>query len=123
MDSIRKFYHDIIKVWANEIRLIFKDKGILIFLFLLPLAYPIVYALIYNPELAREVPMAVVDECRSTQSRELVRIMDASENTQLAGYAADMQEARRMVAEKKAYGILLIDSHFSKTLPVANRLT
>ena len=35
MDSIRKFYHDIIKVWANEIRLIFKDKGILIFLFLL----------------------------------------------------------------------------------------
>ena len=33
MDSIRKFYHDIIKVWANEIRLIFKDKGILIFLF------------------------------------------------------------------------------------------
>lgn len=50
-------------------------------------------------------------------------MMDASENTQLAGYAADMQEARRMVAEKKAYGILLIDSHFSKTLPVANRLT
>ena len=83
MDSIRKFYHDIIKVWANEIRLIFKDKGILIFLFLLPLAYPIVYALIYNPELAREVPVAVVDECRSTQSRELVRMMDASENTQL----------------------------------------
>ena len=116
MDSIRKFYHDIIKVWANEIRLIFKDKGILIFLFLLPLAYPIVYALIYNPELAREVPVAVVDECRSTQSRELVRMMDASENTQLAGYAADMQEARRMVAEKKAYGILLIDSHFSKNI-------
>lgn len=116
MDSIRKFYHDIIKVWANEIRLIFKDKGILIFLFLLPLAYPIVYALIYNPELAREVPVAVVDECRSTQSRELVRMMDASENTQLAGYAADMQEARLMVAEKKAYGILLIDSHFSKNI-------
>lgn len=114
MDSIRKFYHDIIKVWANEIKLVFKDKGILIFLFLLPLGYPVVYALIYNPELAREVPVVVVDQCRSTQSRELVRMMDASDNTQLAGYAADMMEARHMVAEKKAYGIVLIDREFSK---------
>lgn len=121
MDSIRKFYHDIIKVWITEIKLIFKDKGILIFLFLLPLGYPIVYALIYNPELAREVPVVVVDQCRSTQSRELVRMMDASDNTQLAGYAADMMEARRMVAEKKAYGIVLIDRDFTKHIAMGEQ--
>lgn len=121
MESIRKFYHDIIKVWANEIKLIFKDKGILIFLFLLPLAYPIVYALIYNPEVATEVPVAVVDQSRSAKSRELVRMMDASESTCLAGYAADMAEARRMVAEKRAYGILLIDQNFEKQIALGEQ--
>lgn len=116
MKSILKFYHDIIKVWQMELKLIFKDKGILIFLFLLPLAYPIVYALIYNPEVVREVPVVVVDQCRSSQSRELVRMIDADENTRLAGYAADMQEARRAMAEKEAYGIVLIGNEFSKKI-------
>lgn len=113
---IRKFYTDILRVWINEIRLIFKDKGILLFLFVLPLLYPVVYALIYNPELARDVKVVMVDNCRSTESRELARMIDASESTQLAGYAANVEEAKRMVAEKKAYGIVLIDRDFSKKI-------
>lgn len=112
MKAINKFFSDVFKVWKNEFRPIFKDKGILIFLFLVPLAYPIVYALIYNPELSRDVPVAIVDLDRSDKSRDLCRMIDASESTEIAGYAADMQEARRMLDEKKAYGIVRIESDF-----------
>lgn len=116
MEALIKFARGLLKAWRNEIRMIFRDKGILIFLFLLPLAYPIVYALIYNPELARDVPVAVVDLDRSQKSRELVRMIDAAEATAVAGYAADIQEAKRMMAEKRAYGIVLIDRDFSKKI-------
>lgn len=116
MKAINKFFSDVFKVWKNEFRPIFKDKGILIFLFLVPLAYPIVYALIYNPELSRDVPVAIVDLDRSDKSRDLCRMIDASESTEIAGYAADMQEARRMLDEKKAYGIVRIESDFSKQI-------
>jgi len=116
MKGFRKFIYDVFRVWKNEFRLVIRDKGIMIFLFLLPLAYPIVYALIYNPEVARDVPVVVVDESRSTMSRSLARKVDASEGASVAGYAANMDEARRAMAEKDAYGILFIPSDFDKNI-------
>lgn len=116
MKRLRKIFSDIYEVWKNEFHVIFKDKGILIFLFLVPLAYPIVYALIYNPELSRDVPVAVVDEARTAESREFVRLADASESVRIAGYAANLQEAQTMMAEKKVYGIVVINRDFSKNI-------
>lgn len=116
MKHLTNFFNGIFQAWKNEFRVIFKDKGILIFLFLVPLAYPIVYALIYNPELSRDVPAVVVDLDRSDCSRDFARLIDASESVEVAGYAANMQEAQKMVNEKKAYGIVLIDRNFSKDI-------
>lgn len=96
--------------------MVIRDKGVMIFLFLVPLLYPIVYALIYNPELTRDVPVAVVDLSRSVNSRELARKIDASESAMVAGFPADMGEARRMMAEKKCYGIVLIDRDFDRSI-------
>lgn len=41
------------------------DIGIILFLLFLPLAYPIIYSLIYNPELVKDVPLVVVDNDRT----------------------------------------------------------
>ena len=49
MKRLKKFYFDIYRAFKNEFKFVIKDKGLLIFLFLVPLLYPIVYALIYNP--------------------------------------------------------------------------
>lgn len=116
MKHFKKFLSDMFRVWKNEFRLVIRDQGILIFLYLVPLLYPIVYALIYNPEMSRDVPVAVVDQSRSAKSRELARLIDASEGASVAGYTADMGEARRMMAEKKCYGIVLIDNHFEEKI-------
>lgn len=116
MNRLKIYFSDIYTAWKNEFRIIFRDKGVLIFLFLVPLAYPIVYALIYNPELTRDVPVAVVDKARSERSREFVRLADASESVMIAGYAANLQEAKKMMADKKAYGIVVIDKDFSKKI-------
>lgn len=116
MKKIIKFINDIFRSAGNEAKLVFKDKGVLVLFFIVPLLYPVVYALIYNPELDRDVPVVVVDQSRSTLSRDLLRRIDASEGAMVAGYAADMEEAKRMMAEKKCYGIVLIDRDLERNI-------
>ena len=81
------------RVMRREFRLVFSSPGTMIFFFALPLAYPIVYAAIYNPEVTRDMPVAVVDRCRTAESREFVRHADATQAMKICGYAADMAEA------------------------------
>ena len=112
MTSILK---DIAKVWVNEYKLVFSDVGAMIFI-ILPLAYPILYSLIYNREVVKEVPIVVVDECRTPMSREYARMLDATEQVRVADYAVDMQDARRRMAEREAYGIVYLPSDFSRNV-------
>ena len=108
MKFLKQYYH----AFLREFRLVTGDMGILIFLFLLPIAYPIVYSLIYNPELVRDVQLVVVDNDRSPLSRELVRRLDATQGTWVIGYAANLQEAKHAVHQHDAYGILEIPAGF-----------
>ena len=83
------------RVFRNELRLIVHDMGLLLFFVALPLLYPVVYTLIYNPEVVRHLPIAVVDNSRTADSRELVRRASASPSLDIYAYCNDMggQEA------------------------------
>lgn len=116
MNSIKNWFVALARVWRREFRLVFTDPGVLVFFFVLPLLYPVVYTLIYNPELARDVPVAVVDNSRSSLSRELVRMADATEQMKVIGYAADLQEARRWQNEKACYGIMVIPEDYARRM-------
>ena len=76
--KIHTFWEDTAKVWLHEHLEMFRDEGALLFVILLPLAYPLLYSWIYNNEVVREVPVAVVDCSNSATSREFVRHVDAS---------------------------------------------
>lgn len=104
------------KVYCNEFRIVIHDPGIIIFFLFLPLAYPVIYSLIYNPELVRDVPVVVVDNDRSDISRQLVRNFDATQEAWVLGYAADLPEARRAVDNHDAYAILEIPHGFGKKI-------
>lgn len=105
--------HDLFYVWKQEFRTTFRDQGVLIFFVLVPLVYPLIYSFIYTNETIRKVPVAVVDHSRSSLSREYLRKVNASPETDIVSYCADMEEARLMLKERKAYGIIYIPSHFS----------
>ncbi len=107
---------DIFHIWRKEYSAVFRDVGVILFFFALPLVYPIVYAAIYNPEVVREVHMVVVDHSRTPLSRELVREMEATPGVRVIGYCANMDEARHRMYEKDCYGILLIPEDFSHRL-------
>ena len=60
---------DIAYIWADEVKRIFRDAGVMIYLFLLPFGYPLLYALIYNPQTIRSLPVVVIDNDHSHMSR------------------------------------------------------
>lgn len=107
------WFVSLFRVWRREFYLVTHDAGVMLFFVALPLFYPVAYTLIYNPELVEEVPFCVVDDSRSPQSRELVRMADATQSMRFIGYAFDMSEARRWLNEKACYGILVIPSDYS----------
>lgn len=105
--------YDLFYIWKQEFRTTFRDQGVLIFFVLVPLVYPLIYSFIYTNETIREVPTVVVDNSRSSLSREYLRKVDASPETSIVAYCADMEGAKLMLKDRKAYGIIYIPAHFS----------
>ena len=68
-----RYIKNILYIWYHEFTNVMRDKGILVFVILTPLFYPLLYAYVYTNEVVREVPVAVVDESNSAISREFVR--------------------------------------------------
>lgn len=105
--------HGLFYIWKQEFRTTFRDQGVLIFFVLVPLVYPLIYSFIYTNETIREVPTVVVDNSRSSLSREYLQKVDASPETSIVAHCADMEEAKLMLKDRKAYGIIYIPAHFS----------
>lgn len=103
-------------IFREELRTIVRDQGVLIFFFIVPLGYPLLYTFIYNEEVVREVPVVVVDDCRSALSREYARNFDASPDVSVISYAANMEEAKQHVKHREAYGIVHIPADFSRRI-------
>lgn len=116
LDHIGRWSLALCRSMLNEWRLIGRDKGVILFFVALPLFYPLVYTLIYNPELATELPMAVVDDCRSAESRRLVRMVAASQYVSVAGYASSLQEAREWARQRRVYSIMVIPDDYARRL-------
>ena len=111
-----RWVSEVAHVWKRELRLMFTDIGIILFFFVLPLAYPLVYTLIYNPEVVNDIAVAVVDNSRTSQSRDLVRQLDATPAIDVVGYASSLSEAKRWHAEKRCYGVLVIPESYARNL-------
>lgn len=120
---IKEGLNDTFLIWKSELKNVFADTGVMIFFFLVPFIYPLLYAFIYNNELVREAKMVVVDQSNSSLSRKYVRMIDATADVKVVGACADMEEAKRMLDTKQAYGILLIPSDFSKDLHAGRQTT
>lgn len=130
MSELRKLRHlitegidDMFYIWKEEFKNTFKDSGVMIFFFLVPFIYPLLYSFIYNNEVVREAKLVVVDQCDVPLSREFTRRVDASAEVKVVKSVNDMEEARRMLDEKEAFGILQIPSDFSKKMHQGEQAT
>ena len=64
----------------------------------------------------RNVPVAVVDNSHTAQSRQLVRALDATPNLRVAYKSSSLEEAKRLFHERKINGIIVIPSDYEKKI-------
>ncbi|MBR5747163.1 MAG: ABC transporter permease [Prevotella sp.] len=114
--KIIKWLDDAAYVWRFELRQVLRDEGVLLFCIVVPLVYPLLYSWIYNNEHIHEVPVVVVDKSHSQQSRQFIRMCDASADVHVAYYAEDLDDAQSLVSRQVVKGIYYIPEDFATHL-------
>ena len=111
--KISQILIDVCVIWRDEMKSFIHDEGVFLFCLLMPAVYPLLYAWIYNNEMVREVPVVVVDNSRSSLSREFIHMADASPDVRVAGYALSLDEARHMIEKQEARGIYYLPAEMA----------
>lgn len=113
---IKEGFSDTCYIWAKEMRNTITDEGVLLFCIIVPLLYPLLYSWIYNNEVVRDVPVAVVDLSQSHASRQFIRYFDASPDTRVAYYCHSLDEAKELTGKLKVHGTLYFPPDFASKL-------
>lgn len=113
---IKEGIYDTCYIMVEEMKNEFHDEGLLIFCVLVPLLYPLLYSWIYNNEVVRNVPVAVVDMSHSHASRQFIRMFDGSPDTKVAYYCASLDEAKELTGKQQVHGTLFFPVDFEKCL-------
>lgn len=103
-------------IWWEEMKMTVKDEGVLIFFIIVPIFYPLLYSWIYNNEVVREVPVAVVDNSHSSLSREYLRKCDASPDVKIAYYCNNLEEAKELIGRQVVNGVIYMPHDFADKL-------
>lgn len=102
----------VVAEFRDEFRRIFCDGGVLLIFVVGTLLYPFIFGAIYKNEMVRDVPIAVVDEARCDESRRFARKVDATPEINVLYDCQSMEEAKRLVKERKIHGILYFPKDF-----------
>ena len=114
--KLKEHVTDVLYIWWQEMRQVVKDEGVLMFLVVVPLGYPVLYSWIYNNESLHETPVAVVDHSHSALSRQFIHDCDATPDVDVKYYVQDLDEARSLVSRQLVRGIYLIPSDFASRI-------
>ena len=111
-----KWLHHILEIFREELHNSLFDEGVIVFFFIVPLLYPLLYAYLYGNESVREVATVAVDLANSSTSRDFLRKVDATADVEIVGHCADMQEAVNLIHKRQAYCLIYIPADFDRAL-------
>lgn len=112
----RKAWVDMLYIFRKELYNIFTDSGAIIIFFVATLVYPLVVGLLYNNEMLRDAPIAIVDNDHSSMSRRYIRMIDATPEVQVVYECSSMAEAKDLQKHGKVHGIINIPRDFNSNI-------
>lgn len=78
--------------------------------------YGFLYNYMYQPNVVRDAPIAVVDNSKTPMSREFIKMLNATPQVNVLTDGVDFAGAKRLMKEKSVVGILLIQANFEKKI-------
>lgn len=107
---------DLCRIIYEEFRAIGSNIPILIVLILGNIGYGFLYNLLYDTNVYREAPIAVVDMSQSDISHHLTDYIDATQQVKIVAKTQNFQEAEKMLIEKDVIGFLYIPSELKTNI-------
>lgn len=99
----------------RELKSLLKDKGFLLLAFGGPLFYALFYPLPYQRDVARNIPVAVVDKDNSFYSKQLGQMMRGEEELRPV-YFPTLAEAKTALDTRRAFAIVVLEEDFGKNI-------
>lgn len=106
----------IFAVMINELKRLLRVKEVSSVLIIGLVTYFFFYPLPYNNEEVRDVPIAVMDQNKTTMSRELLRMLDATDSLKIVDHVENLGEAKELLKQRKIYGIVVIPFEFEQNI-------
>ena len=112
----------IINIISHEFRAIGTNIPILIVLVLGNVGYGFLYNLLYNTNVYKEAPIAIVDMSQSDLSRHFIDYIDATQEVKVVAKTQNFHEAKRMLIEREIVGFLYIPSELKTEIMKGNQV-
>ena len=120
---MKKFRHYIYQSSADftramlwEAKYIFRDRAVFFSFVIVAVLVSFLYTYLYSEETLQELPIGVVDEDNTSQSRQLLRMIDANSGLAIYSSYLNLSEAQKAFQQEQIRGIIAIPSSFSRDL-------
>ena len=106
------FLHNTYAVLRRELVRLTHQPMYFVLMLVLPVVSFAFFALLFNKGVARDIPIAVLDEDHTSLSRKVTQMIDATPTALVAYEIQDMDEGERLMREGKVMAIVQIPSFF-----------
>lgn len=110
------FFSNTLAVLRREIHRVARQPMYWLLTVILPIVAFAFFAVLLYKGVARDIPIAVVDQDNSTLSRKVTQMIDATPTAWVAYGVQGMEEAERLMLQGKIMGIVLIPDFFEKNI-------
>ena len=110
------FLHNIYAVLRRELVRLTHQPMYFVLMLVLPVVSFAFFALLFNKGVARDIPIAVLDDDHTSLSRKVTQMIDATPTALVAYEIQDMDEGERLMREGKVMAIVQIPSFFEKNI-------
>jgi ABC-2 type transport system permease protein len=110
-------------VLRRELRWMRRRLAIPIMTLGFPLLVFAVLAAVFNTGLPTHLPVAVLDQDRTTLSRQIIQMIDASSDVAVAERVDDLAGGRRLMLEGRVYAVVMIPANLERDVTTGRRPT
>ncbi len=114
--------NEIIKIISHEFKAIGTNIPILIVLILGNVGYGFLYNLLYNTNVYKDAPIAIVDMSQSDLSQHFIDYIDATQQVDVVVRTQNFHEAKSLLIEREIVGFLYIPSKLKEEIMKGNQV-
>ena len=107
---------DFTRAMLWEAKYIFRDRAVFFSFVIVAVLVSFLYTYLYSEETLQELPIGVVDDDHTSQSRQLLHMIDANSGVAIYSSYLNLSEAKKAFQQEQIRGIIAIPSSFSRDL-------